>query len=357
LATNELRRCEETLPSGLEASPNRPVAQRLLRWLGRAAISAAVLAWLLWQIEWSPLVEVVSQVELGWCGVALGVLFSAQVLSSYRWQILARALGFEDRLRTFLRLYLVGMFFNLFLPTSVGGDVVKAWLLAGGKGRRWRAMVTVLSERFSGLLALLLIAALATLPSFTLLPPWMILLAWGALGGAAGGMVALPLLAGRSERLRLVAEGVGVYRGHLKRWLIAFGLSLLVQALSIAQVALLGVALGLDLPLQAYAVVVPMVSLLTMLPVSVNGVGVREGSMVLMLGVWGLAPEGAVALGLLWFAVQATVGFLGGAVYTLGRMRWSSRLDRNSSFVQGKYDASVRGDSNQGRARKPAAAA
>jgi uncharacterized membrane protein YbhN (UPF0104 family) len=322
--------------------------RRALKWLGRAAVSLGVLAWLIWHTEWTPLLQALSRVQLSWCVAALVVFLAAQLVSSYRWQILSRGLGFQESIGRFYALYLVGMFFNLFLPTSMGGDVVKAWYLAGGKGRRWRAMVSVFSERFSGLLALLVIAAVATLPTWDILPVWAILSAWGCLAGALIGMLVLPLLALHMPRLQLLAEGVAFSRGHVQRGLAAFAISLVVQVAGIVQVGMLGVAIGLSAPFEAYAVAVPLVSLLTMLPISVNGVGVREGSLVLLLGTAGVASAEAVALGLLWFFVQAAVSLLGGGVYLVGQFGHSHRKDAHES---------LRGHPDQGRAGQSARAA
>jgi uncharacterized membrane protein YbhN (UPF0104 family) len=339
---------------GAEARVSMPVessagrGRRALKWAGRAAISLGVLAWLVWHTEWSPLQATLSQVRLEWCFIALGLFLIAQLISSYRWQILSSGLGFNDRLIRFYALYLVGMFFNLFLPTSMGGDVVKAWYLAGGPGRRWRAMVSVFSERFSGLLAMLAIAAAATLPSRDVLPLWAILVAWGSLTGAILGMLLLPFLARRFPRLQLLSEGVAFSRGHFQRFLAAFLLSIAVQVASIVQVWLLGQALGLPAELLAYAVAVPLVSLLTMLPISVNGVGVREGSLVLLLGTAGVTSAQAVALGLLWFAVQAAVSVLGGGVYLFGRFGRSNWKDDHGS---------LRCHPHQGRTGQPASVA
>jgi hypothetical protein len=282
-------------------------------------VSLVVLGWLVWRIDWRPIVETLSTVHLGWCLAAFLALQVGQCLSGWRWQILSHPLGFRDSVRRFVALYYVGMFFNLFLPTSMGGDVVKAWYLAGRPGRRWPALVTVFSERFSGLLAMLAIGCLATVPNIEVLPAWGLLATWGGLAGALLGMGMLPLLARRSHRFRLVAEGVGVWRGQVSRALAALGLSFLVQALSIIQVLCVGLALGLPTPLLVYAAAVPLVCLFMMLPISVNGVGVREGSLVLLLASAGVLPAQALALGLVWFSVTIAAGVLGGCVYLFGR--------------------------------------
>src|SRR5262249_16706501 len=92
-----------------------------------------------------------------WMG-AVALYVGAQVVSALRWRWLAEPLGFRRPLAEFTAFYFIGMYFNLFLPTSVGGDVVRAWYLDGGSGRKLPAFLSVFVDRFSGLLVLLVLA-------------------------------------------------------------------------------------------------------------------------------------------------------------------------------------------------------
>jgi uncharacterized protein (TIRG00374 family) len=153
-----------------------------------------VVAWLATRADWAAIGHALAGARLGPCLLALAIYAASQVVSSYRWQLLARPLGFTEPLGRFVTLYFVGMFFNLFLPTSVGGDVVRAWLLAGRSGRRWTAAVSVFSERFTGLLTLLLIACFASVGNLDALAPWALGTVWGATGAAFLGLALLPVL-------------------------------------------------------------------------------------------------------------------------------------------------------------------
>jgi uncharacterized membrane protein YbhN (UPF0104 family) len=95
-------------------------------------------------------------------------------------------------------------------------------------------------------------------------------------------------------------------------------LSLLVQTVAVLLVWCLGVGLGLDVPITYYCVVVPMVSLLMLLPISVNGMGVREGGMVLFLLPLGVEESAALTLAFLWFTAGVAVSLMGGLVYLFG---------------------------------------
>jgi glycosyltransferase 2 family protein len=290
--------------------------------------------------------------------MSLGLYCLGQLVSSYRWQLLARTLGFQDRFGRFVALYYVGMFFNLFLPTSIGGDVVRAWSLgkkqATSEPRTKAALLSVISERFSGLLALLLLAGVTAFVGAEGLPSWAFTTVWGLVAAGGLGLIMLPVVARWHSKLRALAQGLSLYRGHRRTWLIAFGLSLIVQVAAVAEVWLLGSALHLPASFAVYAIAVPLTTLLTMLPITVNGVGVREGALAVLLAPAGVTSAGALALGALWFVVLLAASLLGGIVYLLAG--FSSPSDALADN-EGTHNGPVDHHSRQGRARQPRAAA
>jgi len=130
-----------------------------------------------------------------------------------------------------------------------------------------------------------------------------------------GTFILLPRLAVRFEKFKLLLNGLGWSSGRWGSWWRAVGLSIIVQALATLQVILLGLALNLPVPWLGYFVVVPLVTLLTMLPITFNGIGVREGSLVLLLASYGVTEEQAITLGVGWFALSLSVGLVGGIIY------------------------------------------
>jgi uncharacterized membrane protein YbhN (UPF0104 family) len=213
------------------------------------------------------------------------------------------------------------MYFNLLLPTSVGGDVVRAWYLDGRSGRRWPAFAAVLLDRLNGLAVLVALACLGVLMAPLDLPAWIAYSVWGI---AAAGMLVLIVVR--------ILSGLQISRAlkmeHLKnlvdiscqpRLLAAtLPLSVCVQLANVLLVWLIGQAIGAPVPAAYYCLIVPMVSLLTLLPISVNGMGVREEATVLFLAPLGIAEGTALTLSVLWFAAGASVSLLGGVVYLLG---------------------------------------
>jgi uncharacterized membrane protein YbhN (UPF0104 family) len=212
------------------------------------------------------------------------------------------------------------------LPSSIGGDVIKA-LRLGGDGRgRILAACTVLADRVAGLLAIVIIGLTALahrrygLELVESLGAGFVLLA-ATLVGTRIMFALLNWPAGRIPDHHPIAhmlERLLPYHHHPYVFWSAIGWSLVLQGLNVVTVMALGLALGLPLPAAAYCVAVPLVSLMTALPISLNGVGVREGGLVWVLAPYGVSEAQGIALGLLWFSVTVATGLIGGLVYLLG---------------------------------------
>jgi glycosyltransferase 2 family protein len=317
----------------------------------RLLVSVVLLTWLAWRMDWAQLGQAFARLQLAPWLAAVGLYILTQVVSAVRWRQLARPLGFDGPLARFVRFYFVGMYFNLFLPTSVGGDVVRAWYLDGGSGRRLAAFLGVFVDRFSGLLVLLGLACLATAFCPAGVPPWVPASVWATGACAAAGLALMPLVArwtGRFERARGLLAGAQSYLARPRLLASTTALSVVVQAANVVVVWLVGRALGAPIPPGYYWVLVPMVTLLTLFPVSLNGMGVREGGMILFLGPLGVPEATAVSLAFLWFLVFTVASLCGAGVYLSGS------LPRPRGAM---HDGPIGGDPGQGRAGQRKAAA
>ena len=301
--------------------------------------SLILVSLLVWRIDWWQVVTAFAQLEVTYWLLALGLYVLAQGVSALRWQILAGTLGLGGRWRDYLGYYFVGMFFNLVLPTSVGGDVVRAWYLGRQEGpmpptgRRTAAILSVLSDRINGFAVLILVACVAALCCPTPLPSWI---TWTVAGMGAAcvlGLAALPILpwfrkvVSDHPRLTHVLDGAALCLHDRRGLVVVTILSLLVQVAGVVLAWLVGAGLGLKVPPLYYGVLVPLVSLLTLLPISLNGMGLREGGTVLLLAPLGVNSASAVTLSLLIFAVYTVASLAGGLFYL---------FDRSPRFVAGE---------------------
>jgi uncharacterized membrane protein YbhN (UPF0104 family) len=339
---------------------------------GRLLGSLILVGLLGWRIEWRQVASAFAQLDATYWLLALGLYLLTQGVSAARWQMFGRTFGLGGRWRDYLAPYFIGMFFNLVLPTSVGGDAVRAWYLARtvkarsvSEGQslanasgfdRWAAFLSVLADRVNGLAVLIAVACVAALCCPTPLPGWIVAIV-AAIGAACLlGLAALPLLPWLRKRLKAYPRLTSLLDGadlclRDRRGLVGVTLlSLVVQLANGVLAWLVGEGLGLQVPPLYYGVLIPLVSLLTLLPISLNGMGLREAGTVLLLAPLKVSSASAVTLSLLLFAVYTVASLLGGLVYLFGR---SPRFSMEAS---GHADP-VGGDSDQGRMRKPSAAA
>jgi uncharacterized membrane protein YbhN (UPF0104 family) len=248
-------------------------------------------------------------------------------LRAFRWQALLGGLGVHVPISRLTVLYFVGMFFNIFLPTGVGGDMVRAVELTQDSRHGAEAVGTVFVDRLTGLLVLFIIA-LAALPfSFRLVEPEVtVTIVVMALAGLVGGWLLLqgdllgrigrrlPFLPAQEKLEKLFRTIGGCGRRALAG---ALAISVLFNLANILVNYLVALALDVRLSPWYFFAFVPLISFSLALPVSLGGLGVREGTYVLLFGQAGVAPEQALALSLSYYAITVVTGLIGGLVYTV----------------------------------------
>src|SRR5262245_44722715 len=134
---------------------NVPFMEPSVSKLFRFGFSAALIAWIVWKTDssdWERIRTAFAEMRLQYWLLAVGVLVVSQLLSAIRWRYFTDQLRFPRSLKQLTSFYFIGMYFNLMLPTSVGGDVVRAWYLDGGAGRRLAAFASVFLDRLNGLM-------------------------------------------------------------------------------------------------------------------------------------------------------------------------------------------------------------
>lgn len=282
------------------------------------------LGWiLLRRVDLGAVATTLRSLDWRWWGAGLVVSLVVQCFAGLRWARLARPLGFHHSTISFVLRFYEGSFFSLCLPTSIGGDVVKAYRLSDTTHGRLLAACSVIADRLTGLAALGVLAGTAIAGRSFGLSIWMTL----ALGAAMLGAVAWFFMLAVGSINRLIDAIPGRHRGRefLAKLLpyqarpglmaSAVAYSMVVQIGGVVSVAMLARGLGLPVPTAAWFYVVPLIALATVLPVSISGVGVREGGLVFLLEPFGISAEQAVTLGLIWFLTTIVGGLLGGLAF------------------------------------------
>lgn len=315
----------------------------------RIAISATLLAYLLAvQAQPEQLWRTAHSVHLGYLIAALALIIGGTALRAVRWQVLLRAQDITVPLWRLVHLYFVGAFFNIFLPTGLGGDAVRVAELARSTRRVPEVAGATLVDRATGLWVLFVWALLALPFSRGLLPPqWLAVIGIGALAGVLGGWMAMgtPLIPWLGSRVRLPAQDklARFYRSVSRLGYATLAraclVSLAFDVLLIAFNALIACCLGIKQPLGIFLLFTPIISFSLTLPISVGGLGVREQTYVLLFGALGVSAAAATAMSLLNYALtNLAVGLIGGIWYVVENTRSLKGNGRNEATGSGRRD-------------------
>ncbi|HVF13301.1 MAG TPA: lysylphosphatidylglycerol synthase transmembrane domain-containing protein [Acidimicrobiales bacterium] len=323
--------------SSLSLAHDRPDDGRTRRrariFLGlRMAASATMLGFLLTRFDLSVLNPIRQVSSWTWVIGGLAVTLAAVVLATLRWQRVLRALDMPSDLHTLLNHVLAGVFVSNFLPSTVGGDVLRVARLSAGNGHRPESFASVVLERLTGFVVLPLITLVALVGNPTLLHMGTATRLALALSLGTLAVLAVILLVACNSRLGARLAGRANWLSFLRA--IHLGLdrmrrhpadaaSVLVAAFAYQLLIVLaawaaGHALGLNMGWSAAMAFVPIVAIAQVLPLSVNGLGLREGALVLLLAPLGVPTGQAVALGLMLYGMNLAVSLLGAPAFAVG---------------------------------------
>ncbi len=290
----------------------------MLQWILRAVVSAAVVAALVTVASTDGLREAFSQVRASMWLAILAVFLTGHALNAWKYQRLLQ--DPHASLAVCLRAHFAGLVANLGLPGVAGGDVVRATYLLPHGVRPKAATVASVIDRLIDTLTLLGLVGAGVLVAG--MPPaldgaaigvrWPILIAAGL---AVGGVAAYLLVARRRGSGAGLASGLlGEVRARGAAIAIAFAVTTLVQSAFVLSNVWMAGALGLDIGIAPWFMAWPLSKIISILPISLGGIGVREAALVSLLGPYGAPSAVVFASGLLWQGVLITSGLLGLAV-------------------------------------------
>ncbi len=308
----------------------------------KIAVSVLLLAYVVWKSGLDSaagrdsLLHTLSQVNLFWLAfsIAVGVLLT--VISSWKWQVLLHSKGIEVSLARLVQFYFIGRFFNMFLPSSMGGDVVRVWELSRHSGEKYEALASVLVERLSGMTTLIFVSTVAVLAHDYQLP----ILSAGVLFLAVMNLVIfwlildqriLPLLsrllgnrfhfaAVLLVKLSRIQDAVREYKDNKMVLAQVFAISCLFYFMAVVNVWGTALAFFPDVRFFSMLLAVPAIMLVMNLPVSVGGIGLMEAAFTFFFPVFGYSAALAISTALLMRFKNILYGIAGGLLH-LGRLR------------------------------------
>ncbi|HWF86320.1 MAG TPA: lysylphosphatidylglycerol synthase transmembrane domain-containing protein [Vicinamibacterales bacterium] len=319
------------MPDEPNSSPWRRLAMLALK----IAVSVALLALLFSRVDARRLWTIARHASIVWLATALVVYFLNVLASVWRWRLLLHAQGVRMSARTLLGSFLVASFFNNFLPSNIGGDVIRVRDTARPARSTTLATMVILSDRVLGLMALFLVASLGAsiaseVPAHALSPIWPSWLWAGFVfcTVAAAPAVLAPVGFSRllqpltvfhpewvGDRIDKLTDVLSRFRERPGAMAACFVVAVAVQASMI--IYYLAVVWALHLPVGVWdlAVIVPISFVVQLLPVSVGGFGVREATFSLYFAKIGLPIESAVVMSLVGAALLMLFSLSGAAVW------------------------------------------
>ncbi|NEO83072.1 MAG: flippase-like domain-containing protein [Spirulina sp. SIO3F2] len=296
-------------------------------------VSLGLLALIFFHVDIDRAWRQFQTLRLSFLGFALLYYTGLQWLSCLRWQIILRSANHLVPMSSLLSSYFAGMFLNFFLPSSLGGDVYRIYRIANATQDSETAVVSVFLERFTGLAALSALAVLGLPPVFKVVGRWdIVILFLGCVAALVGGVLLivsprlliwaepwlqklrLNSLAARLAKIQLLLRQFAQHRQALLK---SIGLSFLLQLGIVYYHYWVAQNLSIFISFWNLLVFIPIISVVTLIPISLGGLGLKEGLWVYLLGRVALSSEQALLLSLTITLLAWLLSLPGGVILLL----------------------------------------
>jgi uncharacterized protein (TIRG00374 family) len=307
-----------------------------LRTILKAVVSLGLLGYLIYLADPVKILEVLDQVwyENGviYLSISAALFLLSLLILSFRWQILVSGYGLKIHTRLLFKYYLIGLFFNNFLPTGIGGDVLRIYNLIQSSGDRTVSFASVMTERLLGISSTLILALISIIllrdeisnNLLLYLVLGMISLVVLFFAMAFSKNLAAPIekitmritLFRLGDRIQKFLDAIRFYSDSKVIYLKILIISLAGQILIIIKAYCLSLALGIEVNPIYMFLVVPIAIILSMLP-SINGIGFRDGAYVILLAKVGVSKAAALSLSFLTLFIPILISISGGVLFML----------------------------------------
>lgn len=302
--------------------------------LTKATITLALLFFLAYQMDLGELVAILLSANPILILLATLVHVLSVLLSVFRWRTILVNFDIHIDFAPLAKITFIGFFFNLFLPSGIGGDFFRAYYLSKRKDRGMSTtLTTTVLERSAGLCALLVIGTLfASLENISvegipLLYVFLVFITLYLLGNLMlfhswmhrkiSFFLRKRHLQQIEAKMELVYGGLSRLLGNRSSMIMAFFLSLLIQLLAVVIVWIAALAIDIHAPFGIFLIFVPLINLSIMVPLTINGIGLRESLFYLLFSQIGFPVEMAVSLSLVTFSVYLLTAIPGSILYSL----------------------------------------
>jgi len=312
----------------------------------RPLVAILLTALVLWRADPPAVLAAGARADLTWIAAAVLLVVVDRTLMAYRWIVLLCPIDRASRppVTALLRIFFVSTFIGTFLPASVGGDIVRAYGLSRLQVARGAAVASVLLDRLLGVVSIVLVGGAAValvrtedVASSASLVLWLSITAVICVAALAVVFSApaaefaqrmaarLPVARVRSLAGELPQATRAYARHHVALTTVLAG-SIAVQVLRIIQAYCLGRAIGMSAPLSTYFAFIPLILLIMLLPISINGIGTSQAAFVWFFSRAGTPAPEAFALSVMFVALGVVGNLPGGLLYAITPAERSARL-------------------------------
>jgi uncharacterized protein (TIRG00374 family) len=296
-------------------------------------VSLGLIALLLSQIGLQQVIEVFSQANIYYWLLGLGMFLLGVVIKTFRWQILLDALEIHVSALELVQLNFIGFLFNNILPSGIGGDVVKMYELSKDSHRGAESVNAVFVDRVVGLVVAQFLAIIAAIIGHNLVSTEIIVLTVVLF---LASLFAMWMLLQESlwewilKKVRFLSTWQnGRWAEKIRQLYVSFrsydrasimksvGVSFIFNITLILSNYFVGLALGVKVSMLYFWIFVPITSVITMIPISLNGLGVREMGYVALFTQAGVPEQVAFSMSLSFYAFTVISGLIGGVLYIL----------------------------------------
>lgn len=300
----------------------------------KLSASFCLIGLLLWISDIPSVWQQIQKVDVFIILECMAALCLAQVISSLRWQWILVAEGAKIPLKKLFSSYMIGMFVNNFMPTSIGGDIIKAYDIYRWTKDASLSVVSVFFERFTGLVALILLSWIGITFFMTnfyttsfLVGSWIfinmacIIVIMIFFHKSWFQLVLKRMEIRRLEKvgklLRLCYDKLIAYKNRKYLVVKILIVSFPIQLVTIMIYQQISVEIGIHLPFVFFLFTVPLIILISLLPVSFGGLGVREGATICTFSVAGVPTDVALSVSLIYMSITYLVSLIGGFLMIL----------------------------------------
>ena len=296
----------------------------------RLIVGLSLIFFIFSKIEWNEFINTITRINPIFIFVPIILFFFPGVwLSVLKWKKLLAIYNINASFKQLYLYYLIGTFFNNFLPTTVGGDVSRVMYLKRITNRPAEIAASIIMERLTGFLALIFLGVFSVIfnLSFVLQYPvtvniimlmFLFLITMYLL--LRNGILKKPFCKSRSliplwRKINEVSEVLYSYRNHKKVLLSTFILSIIFISSGIFSTYLYFLAIAINVPILKLILIYTVVQLMGLLPISINSIGITEGSYIILFGLIGINSVDALTVALLGRVLLMVLSLSGGVVF------------------------------------------